>query len=232
MKSAILYQNRNIYRFVFLIISILIYSSSHVYSADRVRYVENLKNYEDFQCHIFRNKTPDNPLWLTTPYGKFDSTDNIEIIALKMCMCNNEFTYFKISCKAFTSPHCQCINFGKVDNYKHKFKNMNGVFMGKWKDPETGKEKIYQSSFVVGFSYRLSSDAKIMYKNPVVSTNVDWEWKWEKRHQFFQTEHTVSNRQIEYKFCGDGKIQTEEGEKCDDGLNNGKIGYCNSECSK
>ena len=204
----------------------------YVYSGDKTyEYYQQPGTKENYKiCHVFdagKNQT----VWLDRVESNFSGDAKLAWQA--RCICDHTFIpYRENGCSAFdfnlgkSRDGCTCgkksksnINTFRFEDYKDKAIFLSSAI--EYNPYEDGKK--YDKSIVILYPFR----ANIDIDNDSNKKKVKIETVWIYDHD----ESLKTTSTLEIQFCGDGETQAHEGEKCDDGQNNGKVGFCNSLCS-
>jgi hypothetical protein len=191
-------------------------------------------------CAAFWAGNSDTPttVWLTGVTGNFKNRNpskenTAQLTYQAICLCDSKFkSYRDTPCKALTSPNCKC---GDSNNdIVHSYKPENGAYFLTSEDYTDSDGKIFRASewdqtVVVVYPYTAFPEPSLKnaQKNSDVTTETDWHYT-----NTLKAEGSITTKVTKpLQFCGDGSVQKDKNEKCDDGDDNGKNGFCNCDCS-
>jgi len=215
---------------IILIIAILIYGTVF---ADRYNYLNKNKFpmdkdtcYTDFDTFWLGEA---KEIWLDDVTIEFSDSNTASLCENTLYLCNEEYTkaynkhiddpefefdiysYLKFCDKIATSKDNKMIyNFDSKPDKGHLWLNQNSQNL----------------SVVACSSFNMTDYNDI--ENPEVKVKFIWNYIKSSGSKGTKKRETRSI----FEACGDGKIQKEKNEKCDDGNNNGKPSYCDCDCKE
>lgn len=153
-----------------------------------------------------------------------------------ICVCDERFKKYRNDvnidpennyCKAtvLNGDICKCYSEA---NKKHVELNHGALAISSEPkyNPNPKDNKNYDRTIVVVTQFKPFPSLKDAQKNPTVKTKVKFIGKDINCKKFVDEGSTTTH----LTFCGDGVVQVDNGEKCDEGLNNGNPWHCDCEC--
>ena len=158
--------------------------------------------------------------WCREPFTK-----ELNAGGIKSCDYVNFFDKY-IKTKEFgEKPICECVdNSEKENDSKVKTYNFPDPYLVLSNDPKRDTAEFNRTIIVrySNFSFQSLDDLRKSNSQAVAETKFIYKYG----------PPYVEKSVFKFSYCGDGKIQKNEGEICDDGINNGKPGKCDCECKK
>lgn len=215
---------------IIFLATIVLYSNV---SADRYKYLNKNKFpmdkntcYSDFDTFWLGEA---RETWLDDVTIEFDHDNTASLCENILYICSEKFTvaYNKhIDDPEFDFDIYSYLRFcDKVATTEDN--KLTYTFDGK---PDKGylwlNQKSQNLSVVARSSFNMTQYYNI--KNPEVKVKFFWNYI---RSSGSKGEKVRETRSF-FEACGDGRIQKDKNEKCDDGINNGKPGYCDCNCKE
>ncbi len=194
-------------------------------------------------CHSFYPSEKDSEVfYLDEINTEFVGDKHIAFDWQARCICDEKFRDEKLRstpCKAYnfdtgkSFEGCTCgyssdseINTFTFDNFPSSAVYLSNLPKD---NPNDQFDMYYDKTVVVIYAFTVDPNSIADINNlPIASAKSTFKFKSPNRSKLSKK---MEKSSAVFHFCGDGETQSNEGEKCDDGKNNGKVGFCNSVCS-
>jgi len=224
---------------IFMLILFLYSSAFSTTETYNPFYIKEMGHTYAPMCHALwaGNQGDNTTFWIEKVIGEWHESNTAKLEWQAICLCDPSFKeYRNSSCNAYDFKTgkifkgCQCVRVNK-EKEEYTTPTIPDIFMTNkkyYKDGICYEPEKFDMTLVVIYLYSVFPEPSLKnaQKNSNVTVETTWNYSQERGHFSVKSKSTKS-----FEFCGDGKIQSDEGEKCDDGINNGKSGYCNCLCN-